>query len=132
MDDSEFAVGFNQGFNETERKLSMGDAQQTTVGFNEGFSEKDAANLQAVKDAIVKKALEGDTAAAGAFAQLLDAETRRHELSVKAAEKMGDHVAALNTLASVVAPPGAGGRTSWREAVTAERQPGAAVSAAAA
>ena len=101
----------------------MTDSNQFTVGFNEGFSPKDAANLQAIKDLMAKKALEGngDVAAATAFAQLLEAETRRREISVKAAEKMSDHAAALNMLSNVVAPPGEGERTTWQQAVTAGR-----------
>jgi hypothetical protein len=55
------------------------------------FNEKDAENLQRVKDAMAEKAagkdgmLEHgpDTAAAAAFAALLDAETRRAELVTK-------------------------------------------------
>ena len=47
-----------------------------------------------------------------AFAQLLEAETRRHEVSVKAAEKMTDHAKALTVLSNVVAPPGEGERTT--------------------
>jgi len=78
----------------------MTDSNQFTVGFNEGFSPKDAGNLQAIKDLMAKKALEGngDVAAASAFAQLLEVETRRHEISVKAAEKMTDHAKALTVL----------------------------------
>jgi hypothetical protein len=102
----------------------MVDSNTFAVGFNEGLNPKDAANLQAIKDLMAKKALEGggDTAAATAFAQLLEAETRRHEISVKAAEKMSDHAAALTVLSNVVAPPGEGERTTWQQAVTANRQ----------
>ena len=50
----------------------MTDSNQFTVGFNEGFNPQDAANLQAIKDLMAKKALEGngDVAAATAFAHL--------------------------------------------------------------
>lgn len=56
-----------------------------------GFTQKDAENLQRVKDAMAEKAAgqEGvlgsgpDAAAAAAFAQLLDAETRRQELALR-------------------------------------------------
>ena len=59
------------------------------------FNERDAENLQRVKDAMAEKAagnggmLESgpDAAAAAAFAQLLDAETRRHELALKVTGK---------------------------------------------
>lgn len=62
------------------------------------FNEKDAENLQRVKDAMAEKAagkggmLESgpDAAAAAAFAQLLDAETRRHELALKISGKGND------------------------------------------
>lgn len=44
----------------------MADLNTFAVGFNEGFNPKDAANLQAIKDLMAKKALEGngDVAAA--------------------------------------------------------------------
>jgi hypothetical protein len=62
------------------------------------FNEKDAENLQRVKDAMAEKAagrdgmLEHgpDAAAAAAFAQLLDAETRRHELVLRSAGKAAE------------------------------------------
>jgi hypothetical protein len=63
-----------------------------------GFSQKDAENLQRVKDAMAEKAagrdgmLEHgpDVAAAAAFAALLDAETRRHELQLRSQGKGND------------------------------------------
>jgi hypothetical protein len=62
------------------------------------FNEKDTENLQRVKDAMAEKAagkggmLESgpDAAAAAAFAQLLDAETRRHELVLRNAGKAAE------------------------------------------
>lgn len=86
-----------------------------TSGANmQGFNEKDAENLQRVKDAMAEKAAGGgvftsaDAAAAAAFAQLLDAETRRAELALKApAQDKGQ-----------TAPAG-----SWTETVTASRRP---------
>jgi hypothetical protein len=62
------------------------------------FNEKDAGNLQRVKDAMADKAAgkEGvlehgpDAAAAVAFAHLLDAETRRHELALRSAGKSSE------------------------------------------
>ena len=62
------------------------------------FNEKDAGNLQRVKDAMADKAAgkEGvlehgpDAGAAAAFAALLDAETRRHELTLKTQGKSND------------------------------------------
>ena len=67
------------------------------VAFQEGagFTQKDAENLERVKDAMAERAvgkagvLESgpDAAAAAAFAQLLDAETRRQELALRSAEK---------------------------------------------
>ena len=62
------------------------------------FNEKDAGNLQRVKDAMADKAAgkEGvlehgpDAAAAAALAALLDAETRRHELTLKTQGKSNE------------------------------------------
>jgi hypothetical protein len=68
------------------------------------FTEKDAANLQAAKAAMGEKAAEGDTAAAAAFAALLDAQTRREELMAK---NLGQE--------KLPASPAAGG--SWTESV---------------
>src|ERR1035437_4319954 len=79
----------------------------------EGFSQKDADNLERVKDAMAElatgKGLLGtpDATAATAFAQLLDAETRREELVMKAP---GQEKAAP---APVVSAP------SWQETVGA-------------
>ena len=62
----------------------------------EGLSEKDAANLQEMKDKMAELATgEGmlkspDAAAAVAFAHLLDAETRRHELTLKTQGKSNE------------------------------------------
>ena len=65
------------------------------VAFQEGagFTQKDAENLERVKDAMADlatgKGLLGtpDAAATAAFAQLLDAETKRQELALRSAEK---------------------------------------------
>jgi hypothetical protein len=83
----------------------------------EGFSEKDAENvqrivrdgedLQRIKDAMARKAQEGDPSAAGAFAALVNAQTRREELASKPAP---------DTTTTTSAP------TSWQETVTARRQ----------
>lgn len=82
----------------------------------EGFNETDAANLQRVKDAMAERAVGGavlggsDTAAAAAFAALLDAETRREELRLKSA--------------GLEKAPAGSPSASWTESVTG-RQPGA-------
>jgi hypothetical protein len=63
-----------------------------------GFTQKDAENLERVKDAMAELAVgkEGmlggghNAAAAAAFAQLLDAETRRQELTVRAVGKASE------------------------------------------
>lgn len=66
-----------------------GNETQTSEGRMDGFNETDAANLQRVKDAMAERAMGGgvlggsDSAAAAAFAALLDAETRREELRLK-------------------------------------------------
>ena len=60
-----------------------------------GFTQKDAENLERVKDAMAEHAVGKtgvlgsgpDAAAAAAFAQLLDAETRRQELALRSAKK---------------------------------------------
>ena len=65
------------------------------VAFQEGlgFTQKDAENLERVKEAMADlatgKGLLGtpDAAAAAAFAGLLDAETRRQELTLRGVEK---------------------------------------------
>ena len=84
-----------------------------------GFTEKDAANLERVKDAMAERAvgkagvLESgpDAAAAAAFAQLLDAETRRQELALRSAGK-GITPQALHAEPS-----------SWAERAAEARQP---------
>lgn len=88
----------------------------------EGFNETDAANLQRVKDAMAERAIGGglvsgpDAAAAAAFAQLLDAETRRAELTLKSAAR--DKA------------PAAAPSASWAESVGG-RQPSEEIIAAA-
>jgi hypothetical protein len=65
-----------------------------------GFTQKDAENLEQVKDAMAELAVgkEGvlgsnpDPAAAAAFAQLLDAETRRQEVTLRAVGKASEVV----------------------------------------
>jgi hypothetical protein len=100
------------------------DATRTNEAVMEGFNETDAANLQRVKDAMAERAVGGglvtgpDAAAAAAFAALLDAETRRAELSAKS-------VGQEKTPAS----PAAGG--SWTESVSNRPVNAEAVAAAA-
>lgn len=65
-----------------------------------GFTPKDAENLERVKDAMAELAVgkEGvlgsapDARAAAAFAQLLDAETRRQEVTLRNVGKENDGV----------------------------------------
>ena len=86
------------------------------------FNEKDAENLQRVKDAMAEKAagkggmLESgpDAAAAAAFAQLLDAETRRHELVLRNQGK-----AAEIPVAEMATAP-RGEETPWTQRVVTE------------
>jgi hypothetical protein len=84
------------------------DATQTNEAHTDGFNETDATNLQRVKDAMAERAVGGgvlgtpDTAAAAAFAALLDAETRRAELQLK----------------SVGQEKAAGAAASWTDSVT--------------
>jgi hypothetical protein len=60
------------------------------------LNEKDAANLQEMKDKMAELATgkgmlkSPDAAAAVAFAHLLDAETRRHELALRSAGKANE------------------------------------------
>jgi len=99
------------------------DATRTSEAIMEGFNETDAANLQRVKDAMAERAVGGglvsspDAAAAAAFAQLLDAETRRAELALKSTTR---------DKAPAASPSG-----SWTESVTG-RQAGAEMVASAA
>jgi hypothetical protein len=86
------------------------------------FNEKDTENLQRVKDAMAEKAagkggmLESgpDAAAAAAFAQLLDAETRRHELVLRSAGK------AAEVPVAEIATATRGEETPWAERVFSE------------
>jgi hypothetical protein len=64
----------------------------------EAFTQKDAENLERVKDAMAELAVGKagvlgsgpDAAAAAAFAQLLDAETRREELALRNTAKASE------------------------------------------
>lgn len=99
------------------------DATRTNEARMEGFNETDAANLQRVKDAMAERATGGlvsgpDAAAAAAFAALLDAETRRAELALKAPAQDKSQAAAA---------PAA----SWTETVTGRTGNGEALAAAA-
>jgi hypothetical protein len=97
-----------------------------------GFTQKDAENLERVKDAMAELAVgkEGllsgkpDTAAAMAFAHLLDAETRRQEITLKSVEK------ATEQSRSVEPPPLNVETGPWSERVASEAARPAAVAAA--
>jgi hypothetical protein len=69
------------------------------------FNEKDAGNIERVKEAMAARALEGDAAAAAAFASLLNAETERQKA-----------VTAAPVKAAEAATP-----ASWAEAVTGKQ-----------
>lgn len=94
------------------------------------LNEKDAANLQEIKDKMAEmatgKGLLGspDAAAAAAFAQLLDAETRREELIMRAAGQ-GTPAQVVEEKILSAAPPTA----SWMETVTSGRPVAAALDA---
>jgi hypothetical protein len=84
------------------------------------LNEKDTANLQEMKDKMAELATgqgmlkSPDAAAAVAFAHLLDAETRRHELMLRSAGK-----AAELPVAEIVAAPRAE-ETPWTQRVVTE------------
>jgi hypothetical protein len=74
--------------------------------FMEPFNEKDAGTIEQLKDAMAARALEGDAAAAAAFASLLNAETARQKtLMAPKHEK----------------PAGASGPSTWTETLAGKQ-----------
>lgn len=73
------------------------------------FNAIDSENIELIKEAMAQKAIDGDAAAASAFAKILEAETNRTALLVKAAELE----------LAPAAPPVSG----WQAAVGGNKQP---------
>jgi len=71
-----------------------------TEGFMGSFNEKDADNVERVKAAMAARAVDGDAAAAAAFASLLNAETERQK-AVTAAPVKADAAAPSSWLEAV-------------------------------
>jgi hypothetical protein len=76
------------------------------------FSEKDAADLAGIKKVIVSKALDGDTQAATAFANLLNAETERSK-AITAPVQEATPAPIQEKAAALAAVP-----STWTEAVS--------------
>lgn len=76
------------------------------------FSEGDAADLAGIKKVMVSKALDGDTQAATAFANLLNAETERSKAVAAPVQEAGAALIQEKAAALAAVPP------TWTEAVT--------------
>jgi hypothetical protein len=83
--------------------------------FSEEQAAKDAENFERIKEAVALKAKEGDVQAAGVFAALVEAQTRRAEFIAK------DGV--NGKTAAVVAEPDKSA-TPWLDKVRMEADPG--------
>jgi hypothetical protein len=86
-------------------QLCSNGATKTREGVMGSFNERDAGNIERVKEAMAARAVEGDAAAAAAFASLLNAETERQKAVTAAPVKAAD-----------AATP-----SSWTEAVSGKQ-----------
>jgi len=89
------------------RVLDSKNDTQSSGGRMDGFNEKDAATLEAAKEALRANAAEGNVEAVKAFVSVLRAESERAALVAKSADK------------ALGAEP-----ATWQEAVSSGRQAG--------